>query len=166
LSEDASTTARVIVASWLPSTVVSLMPVVVTAWAVFQLLDVNVNWAGVTVTSPVSEEVMPMMTSEAGWVLSTTVNESVPPASVVLVDPDVSVVEIPGESSSEVVAVTVWSASASKALSLEVSTTETVTAVVAAGADRLVSGSALFRDDEGLEHAVADLRARAVAAQA
>ena len=42
----------------------------------------------------------------------------------------------------------------------------TVTAVVAAGADRLVSGSALFRDDEGLEHAVADLRARAVAAQA
>ena len=42
----------------------------------------------------------------------------------------------------------------------------TVAAVVAAGADRLVSGSALFRDDEGLEHAVADLRARAVAAQA
>ena len=42
----------------------------------------------------------------------------------------------------------------------------TVAAVVAAGADRLVSGSALFGDDEGLEHAVADLRARAVAAQA
>ena len=42
----------------------------------------------------------------------------------------------------------------------------TVAAVVAAGADRLVSGSALFRDDEGLEHAVANLRARAVAAQA
>ena len=42
----------------------------------------------------------------------------------------------------------------------------TVAAVVAAGADRLVSGSALFRDDKGLEHAVADLRARAVAAQA
>ena len=42
----------------------------------------------------------------------------------------------------------------------------TVAAVVAAGADRLVSGSALFRDDEGLEHAVADLRARAGAAQA
>ena len=42
----------------------------------------------------------------------------------------------------------------------------TVAAVVAAGADRLVSGSALFRDDEGLEHAVADLRDRAVAAQA
>ena len=42
----------------------------------------------------------------------------------------------------------------------------TVAAVVAAGADRLVSGSALFLDDEGLEHAVADLRARAIAAQA
>ena len=42
----------------------------------------------------------------------------------------------------------------------------TVASVVAAGADRLVSGSALFRDDKGLEHAVADLRARAEAAQA
>jgi len=42
----------------------------------------------------------------------------------------------------------------------------TVASVVAAGADRLVSGSALFQDDEGLEHAVADLRARAEAAQA
>ena len=42
----------------------------------------------------------------------------------------------------------------------------TVAAVVAAGADRLVSGSALFRDGEGLEHAVAALRARAAAAQA
>jgi len=42
----------------------------------------------------------------------------------------------------------------------------TVAGVVAAGADRLVSGSALFRDPEGLEHAVADLRTRAEAAQA
>jgi len=42
----------------------------------------------------------------------------------------------------------------------------TVASVVAAGADRLVSGSALFQDGEGLEHAVADLRARAEAAQA
>ena len=41
----------------------------------------------------------------------------------------------------------------------------TVAAVVAAGADRLVSGSALFGDPEGLEHAVADLRGRAEAAQ-
>ena len=42
----------------------------------------------------------------------------------------------------------------------------TVADVVSAGADRLVSGSALFRDPEGLEHAVSDLRARAEAAQA
>ncbi len=42
----------------------------------------------------------------------------------------------------------------------------TVAGAVAAGADRLVSGSALFRDPEGLEHAVADLRSRAEAAQA
>jgi ribulose-phosphate 3-epimerase len=41
-----------------------------------------------------------------------------------------------------------------------------VAGAVAAGADRLVSGSALFRDPEGLEHAVADLRSRAEAAQA
>ena len=41
----------------------------------------------------------------------------------------------------------------------------TVANVVAAGADRLVSGSALFGDPEGLEHAVADLRGRAEAAQ-
>ena len=42
----------------------------------------------------------------------------------------------------------------------------TVADVVSAGADRLVSGSALFQDPEGLEHAVSDLRARAEAAQA
>ena len=41
----------------------------------------------------------------------------------------------------------------------------TVADVVAAGADRLGSGSALFGDPEGLEHAVADLRGRAEAAQ-
>ena len=41
----------------------------------------------------------------------------------------------------------------------------TVADVVAAGADRLVSGSALFGDPEGMEHAVADLRGRAEAAQ-
>ena len=42
----------------------------------------------------------------------------------------------------------------------------TVAGVVGSGADRLVSGSALFRDPEGLEHAVSDLRSRAEAAQA
>ena len=41
----------------------------------------------------------------------------------------------------------------------------TVTGAVGAGANVLVAGSALFRDPEGLEHAVHDLRARALAAQ-
>ena len=41
----------------------------------------------------------------------------------------------------------------------------TVAGAAGAGADVLVAGSALFRDPEGLEHAVSDLRARAVAAQ-
>ncbi len=43
---------------------------------------------------------------------------------------------------------------------------DTVAHAVAAGANVLVAGSALFRDTEGLTHAVTDLRARAEAAQA
>jgi ribulose-phosphate 3-epimerase len=43
--------------------------------------------------------------------------------------------------------------------------TETVAGAVGAGANLLVAGSALFRDPQGLSHAVADLRARGVAAQ-
>jgi ribulose-phosphate 3-epimerase len=42
---------------------------------------------------------------------------------------------------------------------------DTVAGAAAAGADVLVAGSALFRDPEGLEHAVADLRSRAEAAR-
>jgi ribulose-phosphate 3-epimerase len=42
----------------------------------------------------------------------------------------------------------------------------TVAGAVAAGANVLVAGSALFRDPAGLEHAVKDLRTRALAAQA
>jgi ribulose-phosphate 3-epimerase len=42
----------------------------------------------------------------------------------------------------------------------------TVGAAVAAGANVLVAGTALYRDPEGLEHAVNDLRARAEAARA
>ena len=38
---------------------------------------------------------------------------------------------------------------------------ETIKAAVAAGANVLVAGSALYRDPEGLQHAVADLRSRA-----
>ena len=41
----------------------------------------------------------------------------------------------------------------------------TVAPAVAAGANVLVAGSALYRDPAGLAHAVADLRARAAAAQ-
>lgn len=41
----------------------------------------------------------------------------------------------------------------------------TVAGPVSAGANVLVAGSALFRDDAGLEHAVADLRVRAEAAR-
>ncbi len=41
---------------------------------------------------------------------------------------------------------------------------DTVAKAAAAGANRLVAGTALYRDPEGLEHAVADLRARAEAA--
>lgn len=43
---------------------------------------------------------------------------------------------------------------------------ETIAAATSAGANVLVAGSALFRDPEGLEHAVSDLRARAEAAAA
>jgi ribulose-phosphate 3-epimerase len=41
----------------------------------------------------------------------------------------------------------------------------TVDGAVGAGANVLVAGSALFRDERGLNHAVLDLRARALAAQ-
>ena len=43
---------------------------------------------------------------------------------------------------------------------------DTVAGAAAAGANVLVAGSALFRDPEGLTHAVADLRSRAEAARA
>lgn len=42
---------------------------------------------------------------------------------------------------------------------------ETVAAAAAAGANVLVAGSALFRDEKGLAHAVQDLRSRAEAAR-
>ncbi len=42
---------------------------------------------------------------------------------------------------------------------------DTVAGAVAAGANVLVAGTALYRDPDGLEHAVRELRARAVAAQ-
>jgi ribulose-phosphate 3-epimerase len=41
----------------------------------------------------------------------------------------------------------------------------TIAGAAAAGANVLIAGSALYRDPEGLEHAVTDLRARAEAAR-
>jgi ribulose-phosphate 3-epimerase len=41
----------------------------------------------------------------------------------------------------------------------------TITGAAAAGANVLIAGSALYKDPEGLEHAVSDLRARAEAAR-
>lgn len=43
---------------------------------------------------------------------------------------------------------------------------DTIAGAAAAGANVLIAGSALYRDPEGLEHAVSDLRARATAAAA
>ena len=40
----------------------------------------------------------------------------------------------------------------------------TIAGAAAAGANVLIAGSALYRDPDGLEHAVSDLRARATAA--
>jgi ribulose-phosphate 3-epimerase len=42
---------------------------------------------------------------------------------------------------------------------------DTIAGASAAGANVLVAGSSLFRDPDGLEHAVADLRGRATSAQ-
>jgi ribulose-phosphate 3-epimerase len=42
----------------------------------------------------------------------------------------------------------------------------TIAGAAAAGANVLIAGSALYRDPEGLEHAVTDLRSRATAARA
>jgi len=42
---------------------------------------------------------------------------------------------------------------------------DTIAGATAAGANVLVAGSSLYRDPQGLAHAVADLRSRAEAAQ-
>ena len=67
---------------WLPSMRLSSTPVTVTVWVVSQLELVNVNWAGDTVASPVSGLATSMTTLLVGWASRTTVNVSVPPASV------------------------------------------------------------------------------------
>ena len=82
LSLDASTIDTVTAVVWLPSVRLSFTPVTVMVCAVSQFELVNVNWAGDTVTSPVSADPTDTTTLDAGWASSTTVNESVPPASV------------------------------------------------------------------------------------
>ena len=116
------------VVSWSPSSTESSTPVTVTCWVAFQLSVVNVNVAGDTVASPVSADDTVNTTLEVGWVSSTTVNVAIEPASVtVAVVPDRV---YPAVSSSDVVvAVTVWSARPSKALSLLSSSTAIVTVV-------------------------------------
>ena len=66
LSELPSTTARVIVESWEPSTVSSSTPVTVIVWAESQLPLVNVNDDADTVASPVSPDATLITTSDAG----------------------------------------------------------------------------------------------------
>jgi hypothetical protein len=96
-------TDTVSVVVWLPSVVVSSIPVTVTVCGVSQFDVVNVNAVGATVASPVSPDDVLMTTSDDGWALSTTVNVSVEPASVTVVSPPEAATVTPAESSSVVV---------------------------------------------------------------
>ncbi len=94
----------------------SSIPVTMTSWGVSQFELVNVNsFTDVPLTwaSPVSPDDTWMTTLEPGWVLSTTVNESVEPDSETTVEPSVAATVTPAESSSAVVTTTAWSPSAS-----------------------------------------------------
>ena len=128
-SDEASTTEIVTVLFTVPSIKLSSTPVTVTTCAVSQFADVNVSEV-VTVASPVSDEVMERMTSVFGCAFRTTVNVSVSPASVTLVEPSGSETVNPATSSSVVDTETVWSAKESKSLSDAASLIETVTLVV------------------------------------
>src|SRR5260221_3946209 len=68
----------------LPSTIGSFTPVTVAVCATFQFAVVNVSEAGATVPSVRSFDDNPIVTLAVGWVLRTTVNVAVPPASVVV----------------------------------------------------------------------------------
>ena len=119
---------------------VSSTPVTVTVCAVSQLPFVNVNVAGDTVASPVSADETATTTSERGWVVNTTVNESADPVSSTTVEPSLCDTDTPGESSSEVVTVTVWSANKSNTSSLKSASTEIVI-VVSCGPSVAVSST-------------------------
>src|SRR5258706_9075336 len=66
--------------SWIRSST----PVTVTVCATFQFTLVNVTLDGATVPSVRSELVNPTVTFAVGWLVRTTVNVAVPPASVVV----------------------------------------------------------------------------------
>ena len=78
-----------------PSSTKSLTPVTVTVCGVAQLAVVNVRLDAETVPSPVFELLTGIVTLALGWLLSTTVNDAVPPASVV-VRPEAGLTVIPG----------------------------------------------------------------------
>src|SRR5436190_462727 len=81
----------------LPSWIRSERKGVVKGRAVFQFAVVNVSEDGATVPSVRSLDDNPIVTFAAGWVVKTTVNVAVPPASVV-VSPAVGFTVIPATS--------------------------------------------------------------------
>ena len=89
-----------------PSMRLSSTPVTVTVCGVSQFALVNVRVL-VTVASPVSLEVISKTTSDVGRPDRTIVNVSVVPVSATLVDPLLSAIVNPAESSSVVVVLTV-----------------------------------------------------------
>ena len=108
-----------------PSIKLSSTPVTVTVCGVFQFTEVNVSDPEV-VASPASLDVKAITTSEFGCASRTTVNVSVPPASVTAVEPSSSTIVNPATSSSTVKTATVWSGIESKSLSLFASSIEIV----------------------------------------
>src|SRR6266478_5196516 len=68
----------------LPSTIGSSTPVTVTVCATFQFAVVNVSDTGATVPSVRSLDDNPTVTFAVGWLVRTTVNVAVPPASGVV----------------------------------------------------------------------------------
>src|ERR1043166_2422032 len=82
-----------------PSCTASSTPVTVTVWGVLQSAAVNVRLAGAAGASAASLEPTATATSAVGWLVSTTVNVAVPPASVVT-SPVVGETVMPAASSS------------------------------------------------------------------
>ena len=108
-----------------PSAAKSSTPVTVTIFGMFQLVGVNESAAGETAHSVVSLDETAINTLPVGWLLSTTVNVALPPASVVT-SPDVGVTVIPAVSSSVFVAQTSFVPIAAYFASLEVTGPTTI----------------------------------------